>query len=283
MPFEFSQQLFDRIQPHVKERAPQLFTRFLPAGYRLTTLSSVAESSSDAVVEAKVLLGTIITLMDDLADHPRYRDDEMLARLYRIPAEIMYGLPVTEALSEFEVLVRALIAELFERVNQLGARAQVLLPFFCFELEQFFQANRYSALISELPYAANRYENRQIVSYDMGIVAAGVIDLMASPRVDLRELGLIRELLARAQVICRIMNVVSTAARERRERDVTGELVGLEAAAFLNAQNALREEVRDKLAQLKSQGDKIRSLRVDEYVQGLAQLADLHTAHEGII
>jgi len=251
----------------------------------MTTLSSVQSTLRESVLEAKVLLGTLITLMDDLADHPKYRDEELLARLYRIPAELLHELRPETAkdVSDFEHLVRTLFNELFAKILAFGERAEVFLPFFIFEIEQFFQANRYSALISELPYATNRFENRQIISYNMGIVAVGMLDLMVSPHFDLRELGLARELFIKTQLASRLMNVVMTADREQLEGDVTGELSGVSLENLPTAKADLSREIEQSLAQLQDLSEKISSFDGKDYVQSFRKLAELHRAHAGVL
>ena len=51
-------------------RNPRLFKEFLPIGYNLTTLDSVAKKNE--VIEIKIILGTLITLYDDFADRPTH-------------------------------------------------------------------------------------------------------------------------------------------------------------------------------------------------------------------
>src|SRR4051794_22798126 len=63
-------------------RSESLFRRFLPDGYRMTTIDSVDPAVFDTAILAKVHLGMLITLYDDLADHPRHRNAQLLSELY---------------------------------------------------------------------------------------------------------------------------------------------------------------------------------------------------------
>jgi hypothetical protein len=69
---------YEKIFSH---RDRRLFTDFLVNGYRHTTLNTVSTELFEEVVYAKVCLGMIITLYDDLADHPKYYNPKLLKPL----------------------------------------------------------------------------------------------------------------------------------------------------------------------------------------------------------
>src|SRR5689334_17025136 len=67
-----------------KNRPEVLFREFLPKGYRLTTLDSVRGDLVESVVFSKSHLGMMISLYDDLADHPQHRNPALLEALYQL-------------------------------------------------------------------------------------------------------------------------------------------------------------------------------------------------------
>ena len=201
-----------------------LFTKFLPTGYQLTTLSSVSDHLFDPVISTKIRIGTLITLYDDFADHPKMRDIELLRQLYKIPFS---GI---ESNSNHPAI--RLASDLWKRVIlsiQKFPNYKYLEQVFEFDVQQFYNANRYAELVSDNPYLANQRENRIYSPHNMGIIVAATIDLMASENLDFKELGRIRDFFHRAQDIARIMNVITTLDREVADNDVTGEI----AAALL--------------------------------------------------
>ena len=212
-----------RISPF---RNYRLFSEFLPKGYKLTTLSSVKHI--EEVIELKVILGTLITLYDDFADRPDRLNSKLLQLLYRVPFESVeihnafLSEEEKESLKFSQVLFKKLIFGLRQLPNY-----HKLIQIFNFDLKQFFLANQYGELLTQYPYLSNYLENRLYLHHNMGIVMAGVIDLMSLPTIDFSELGQLRSLFLLGQRASRISNVITTYEREEREGDITNELTAL--------------------------------------------------------
>lgn len=92
-----------------------------------------------------------------------------------------------------------------------------------FDIHQFYQSNRYAALISSEPRLASLNEFRILGPHNMGLVAAWTIDLMASGRVDRLQYGRCREVFLLGQRAGRILNVLVTYERELAEGDQTND------------------------------------------------------------
>ncbi len=269
-------------------RSDALFREFLPAGYRLTTLDSVRADRFSAVVLAKVHLGMLITLYDDFADHPRHLNPRLLSRLYGL--NLGCDQPMPGCLTAAEKRTFELARYLFDQLDRLLARVSFpphytqLLPVLRFDLEQFYTANRHAELMTRVPGIRNLTEARQLGPHNMGMVAAGTIDLMATDNFDCAELGRCREVFLLGQRLGRISNLVLTFDRERAEGDATNEIeIASQAGggSLASCRRALLQEFSEKLVQVRAA--KIGSFGVDSYAGGLLALHGLHRSFQGVI
>lgn len=262
-----------------------LFRHFLPTGYRKTTLSSVPDEHLESAIVAKVHVGMLITLYDDLADHPGQRNPRLLGELYRLNVGVRRRAPAGLRGGERRIfeLARHLFARLDDVLVELPGR-EWLLPALRFDIEQFYAANRHAELISALPAARNESESRVLAPHNMGMIAVGMIDLMTVAAPHRAELGLCREVLQMGQRVGRISNVVFTFERELAEGDVTNEIAIISEGRrvpIADARAALLKERDEELARIRRY--RLRDLCTDRYVDGLAQLHALHASLHGRI
>jgi hypothetical protein len=268
-------QNLDSIKKIAPFRNEKLFQDFLPRGYAMTTLSEV--ENAEKVIELKVLLGTLITLYDDFADRPDHFNPKLLALLYKVPFE---KVPVEEfLLSQFEKdslsISEKLFRELYLGMMELPHYNE-LIKLFQFDLKQFFLANEYCEILTEIPGLANRRENKLYLHHNMGIVMAGMIDLMSIKAFDIGELGKIRSLLLLGQRAGRISNIITTHEREFIEGDNTNELLISELT-----QNDFEREFDGLSKEMNS--IKIKSFDVIKYQEGIRNLHNLHVSFKGVI
>lgn len=266
-------------------RSEVLFKHFLPTGYRQTTLSSVAPNLFEAVIFAKIHLGMIITLYDDFADHPQYRNSHLLKHLYQLNIAVDKDVP--DALTDSEhrsfVLARNLFSGL-KNVLEMFPHYHTLLPALQFDIEQFYTCNRHSELMGVLPSVRNLTESRVLGPHNMGIVAAGTIDLMASPDFDIEELGICREVFLQGQRLGRTSNLIFTLQRELREGDSTNEiLISMQTrkADETKYQSVLMQEFAQHLEEIRAQD--LQSFNLSAYAGGFEKLHDLHKSLVGKI
>ncbi|MFS4461209.1 hypothetical protein [Bdellovibrio sp. HCB2-146] len=261
-------------------RPEVLFRHFLPTGYRATTLSSVAEDFQDLAILAKVHLGMIVTLYDDLADHPEHRNSELLKELYTLNVEEdrLAAVHLNEKEKVVFELGRYLFLELTALLREFP-HYRVLVAALRFDIEQFYSCNKYSELMSSFPAICNLEESRTLGSHNMGIVAAGTIDLMASSGLHLEELGKAREVLHLGQRLGRISNLVFTFNRELSEGDSTNEiLISKDPESY---RKKLLEEFSAKATEIRSHS--LHTFSTQSYAEGLEELHRLHAALEGRI
>lgn len=266
-------------------RSEVLFRHFLPTGYKQTTLNSVAKDLFSDVIHAKIHLGMIITLFDDFADHPKYRNSKLLSYLYQL--NIGSDRPAPSALKDDELksyeLARFLFLSLTE-VLKTFPHYNTLLPALRFDIEQFYSCNRHSELMGLIPSIRNLTESRVLGPHNMGIVAAGTIDLMASPDMDLTELGSLREIFHLGQRLGRTSNLIFTLQRELREGDSTNEiLISMQTRKSdqTKYQSQLLNEFTLHLQEIRSL--QTVSLNSDHYAEGFVKLHELHAKLVGKI
>ncbi|BBM86092.1 hypothetical protein [Candidatus Uabimicrobium amorphum] len=214
--------------PLFKDRNSTLFLRFLPIGYSYVTLSCVSSEYVEDLIVAKTKIGMWITLYDDLADNPKYRNFKLLEELYKIPhnSEYIEYEKLNEEERQIVELSLMLWDDIFTMISTLPYYEK-FKEFFAFDIQQFYVANRYSELVSEYPKMTNQTENRIYLSYNMGMVIVGMMDLMATWDGVFAELGTMRNILFQGQVLGRISNVLNTLERELKEEDFTNEVISL--------------------------------------------------------
>lgn len=275
-----TQAIIGRYRTVISHRSDDLFRLFLPRGYRLTTLNSVAPSLRDTVILAKIHLGMLITLYDDLADHPRLHNPRLLRELYKlnVDQDASAAALSSEEAKLFE-LARSLFQDFTALVESLPNHV-VLKDVLQFDIEQFYACNRFSSLVTQTPSIRNAQELKTLGPHNMGIIAAGTIDLMASPDFDLTELGSARLAFQLGQRLGRISNMLFTYQRELNEGDRTNEIFLTDASSESNRER-LAHEFLECLGLLRAQ--KLRSFSIDAYAEGLQGLHELHRNLEGVI
>ncbi len=266
-------------------RNERLFREFLPKGYRDTTISSVSKEVFNEVILSKLYLGMIITLYDDFADNPKYKNPTLLKEMYLL----LEGIETTSTnrTNNIYILAKYLLEGLFETVGKLpnGKTLKSLLEF---DLRQVFLANRYSELLNDIPGVANINESKHHGPYNMGMVAAGTIDLMGSSRLSKYKIGKSREIFLSAQRYGRICNVLTTFEREMEEGDLTNEIY-----IYLNNGDSTRPSLKNYKKKLIVEMDtniqhilsyfKEVDFNVSAYASGLKELFTLHRSLKGII
>lgn len=254
------------------QRNKRLFIEFLPKGYHLTTLDSVKDI--DHVVNLKILLGSIITLYDDFADNPKKLNSKLLARMYKIPFENIDHDEIKE-LSKNELMSFNLARDLFERLF-IGLSKlknyKSLLDLFLFDLKQFFLANEYCEHLTKNNNLSNNYEKKLYLHHNMGIVMAGMIDLMSLESLPMKDLGKSREIFLLAQRAGRISNMLVTSNREKEEGDITAESQSVES---------LVSELESLITVISQK--EVACFNCFKYARGIKNLHNLHQSLKGVI
>lgn len=264
-------------------RHKKLFTEFLPKGYHYTTLSSVDKNHFEDAQFAKLCLAMLITLYDDLADNPKLYNPKLLKELYKLNLNEIPDIP--KLYSESDVDHYDLARELFYQLENTVKKFPLhdhLLPLLIFDIKHVFFANQYSEAMTRFPEARNLTESKMLAPYNMGMVASGIIDLMASPAFNLAHTGSAREVFIIGQRLGRISNVLTTYEREVAEEDVTNELM-IGPSSLDKNKESLMNEFKTGLKEIRDHHSGIPGVDLNAYSNGLSDFFELHLSMKGII
>lgn len=251
----------------ISHRHPDLFFAFLRRGYDLVRVSHADPRHDETALGAKLALGSLITALDDLADDPRRTDERALDRAIAL---VVAPSRLAAPESPLESLVVSLRDELLQRARALPGYHR-FARLFAFDLGQVVHANSYQQLLTTMPSLGNAAEMRQYGPYNMGMIAAGMIDLMTVPGYDLARLGQDREAFFAGQRHGRISNMIHTQAREVLEGDVTSELLHPAVASSVAVLRAEQGGIRRRL-----EGAAGTSFDARAYAAGLLAFDRLH-------
>ena len=271
-------------------------------GVDLTTLSCVDANLRDESRVTKVLGVMFDVLLDDVADQSGHAD--YLRALLRIP----FGAPPPE-FSDLTPDQQA-YAETTQRVwDAISARARAFPRYaefselLRFDYRQLLNAMRYSHMINNDPELVNMVEHDLYLPHNMHMMVSGTLDLMCSSGFDRGELGALREALSYAQCMGRIGNLVTTWERELKERDFTSGVFAfalregiVTAREIIDGDpDKLRETIAghdcetfflnrwlDRRNRLAALAGSIRSVDINELVNGLERLLETHLGSRGL-
>ena len=281
---DFAQMLRETLAGYrqvIPYRSDLLFTEFLPRGYAMTTLSCVPDRLFHRVLYIKCVLGMFITLLDDFADNPELRNKELLDKLYRVPFDDEFI--SLENCTETERRICDLALSLRSKMKSSIRILPGFLTYydvFKFDFEQVMRANQYSELMTDFPQIINPAECIQFGPYNMGIVLAGMIDLMSCDEIS-DPLGLLRQAFITGQRYARLSNVMTTMARESDELDCTNEIIGLSGYHGSGIEPQLGR-AESEMSQLICELEQMctTQFEMSRYTSGLL---DLHALHRSLV
>lgn len=199
--------------------------RWVLRGLEITALTSVPEELQPKTTMIKVLGVMLDCLLDDIADVRQ--DDAMLAIAAQIPFSKEDEIPGEKQLDfgarQYLAFTRKVWREIQRRSEELP-RYKELEAIFRYDYDQLLNTMRYAVLVNRHPFLLNMVENELYQPHNMHMMISSTIDLMASPSFDVAEIGLLREVIWRAQRMGRIGNQVSTWEREIKDADYTSEV-----------------------------------------------------------
>jgi len=194
--------------------------KWVRQGVEVTALSCLDRGLFDFACDTKVLGVVLDVLLDDIAD--RGGDPELLEQLLAVPFDdtrltLKHVRPEDRAYAEFTI---DLWQEIKRRTKTLPLYSQYA-RLWRYDYLQLFNGMRYSHLINEDVALLNLAEHDLYSPHNMHIIVSSTVDLMSSPKFDRNELGLLRDAIWHAQLMCRIGNLVTTWERELPDGDYT--------------------------------------------------------------
>ncbi|WP_372366050.1 hypothetical protein [Candidatus Uabimicrobium sp. HlEnr_7] len=222
------------------------FFDIVPVGFNYTMLSCVSPQWAEELLLIKVKLKILFQTYYELADlsHNLQHSQKiiLLEELYKLP--LLDKHVDSKRLKGEEAEILNFCIDLWQEIINFLPKLpyyHVFKKFFFFDVQQFYIANRYWQLIRKYPEMSNKVENRSFLSHHMGIVIGGVLDFMGTTEECFDELGAMRNILYKAQIICRISRVLNTLQRSILHEDISNEVIAVAIENML-----LATEIRGK-------------------------------------
>ncbi len=264
-------------------------------------LSTVSYKYKKAVAETKFLTIMWISILDDIAD--KEGDISLLDKISKI-SQKKNGMVSGDSVAEKKILIftKKLWSEIIKSIKRFPKYKEFENIFF-YDANQLVNSMYYSILINENPELININEFEVYGSHKMGFFIYSDFELMASLKFDKNELGRLREVIWRAQLMGRIGNWATTWQREIKEDDFTS---GIWAYALTNKlilprdltsknYNILsllveKNKLEDKLFKrwqecynrILSLKKDFKSINVNDYLNGLEKIFRFHLMSKGL-
>jgi hypothetical protein len=259
------------------------------------SLSTIDKDLVDSVTDTKILLTMLFSILDDVSEF--YKDKKLLEELLLIICENSIKKTHNKKLLFFKKLW-----ETFKKDIDGYPRYNEFKEMFDYDFNQMIDSVRFCYLMNQKPEYINLLEMEIHSSYNMIVFLLNGIDLMASTSFDKKDLPHLRTIFWNAQQMARIGNWLSTWKREVKEQDVSS---GVIAYALSNnilsiddlknlGENDIIKRIensnmyeyftvswKQKFENIKKFKDKIKSVDINKYIQGLETLIKLHLASEG--
>ena len=260
---------------------------------QIITFSSVEEQLRESLLEVKTSVLIILdVLLNDVADNLKnqFLLDKLIETIIVKKNKTPSGLNQEEG--NYFLLVNKFWKHTLHRI-ECYPRYKELNEIFNHDVFQLLASNKHDYLIVKYKYFINETENWLYPPCTMGGMVCGTIDILCSPKFDIRELGAVREVMWEAQKMARIGNWVSTWEREIDEDDFTSEVFmyavnyGLLKVDDLERKNKVRiiEKIRNSrvekdvlsmweksYAKINKLGKKIKTVEVEKFLEGLEKL-----------
>ncbi|MFP9192413.1 hypothetical protein [Natronosalvus vescus] len=201
-------------------------------------LSCVEPDASQQVREVKFLASMYVVVLDDLAEAAK--DQRTFQEASKIPFDHLEPDIDDPAVDADRVAFAVAVWERVMATLESAPRGSTFEDVFLFDIAQTHTAIEYSALVNRHLELATVESITAYDSYNMMLFTYADIDLCFGPAFDRNEIGSLRRITRRAQMMARIGNWVTTWERELREGDYSSGVV----IAALEDGVVSREQVR---------------------------------------
>ena len=242
---------------------------------RKLTLPTVIPKYRKSVLTAKICSIILNVLVDDLAD--KRKNKKMLEEAINIcflPENYRDDfLQFDKKDRQYLNLIKKIWFFLNRNIKKYP-RYKKFKDIFLYDYQQFFAALRYSYLVNKNLDLINLTEYQIYLSNNMQGMIGSTIDLMASPKFDIKELRLLREIMWRAQRMGRIGNSLTTWKREILEEDFSSELFGYALVKNILTKEDLKRENKSQIVQ-KIEKSNIKNHFLKEWEKYYKEIKDL--------
>jgi hypothetical protein len=191
--------------------------------------------------DTKFLLMMFVILLDDPVD--KMRNKKLIVELLKIP----FGkdnINLT-SLSAKERQYLKFAIHIWNSIDKSIKKYPLYKEFkeiFLFDIMQILNSMNFAFLVNKNPYLINKTEYWAYFPCSMQVMAYRTLDLMCSPKFDIKKLGIIRTITWEMQNMIRIDNWISTWEREIQERDYTSGIIAYSIDSGLITVNELKNK-----------------------------------------
>lgn len=265
------------------------------------TLSTVDPEYIDSITDTKILFTMLFSLLDDTSEY--YKDEKLMENMLDI---ITYSPKVKNIEKNKKLIFLKKLWNHFQKEIKNLPRYEEFKDMIRYDINQIVNSVRFSYITNQKPEFMNLQEMEFYGSFNMIVYILNGIDLMASPNFDKKDLPHLRTVFWNAQQMARIGNWLSTWKREIKEEDVSSgvfayalsnNILSIDELKKLNSldekyiiekiENSGMLEYFEKnwiksYENIKNNKDKIKSVDINQYMNGLENLIKLHLASEGL-
>jgi len=203
----------------VRER-DRFFWKWLYRANQLIVFPETTKKYQKSLRKTKTLFNMFLALLDDVAD--RTRNKKLLKELLKVPFESDYIKisHLNQKEGNYLKFAKKLWARIYKTIKAYP-RHKDLKEIFEYDVAQMLNAMNYANLVNQDPYLINETEYWIYLSHNMQAIINLMMDLICSPKFNLKKIGLFREIAWESQKMARIGNWVSTWEREIIDKDFT--------------------------------------------------------------
>ncbi|QLG48258.2 terpene synthase family protein [Natrinema halophilum] len=271
-------------------------------------LSCVHEERTRPVRDAKLVATIFAVVADDVAE--QHADRATFDELTAIPFDHRRANPDRDDVDGDVVRFLTDVWERFSTLYDSGPRSKEFRELLQFDLQEVFQAIKYSYLANAYPGLVSERELWRYDVYNMLIFVYADIDLSNAPTFDSSELSVLRQVCDRTQRMARIGNWISTWKRELAEGDCSSgvvvyamenDIVSHETIQLIR-ENPTEAPIRSVVESIRHSNvvehflkcwrgeyeramqfeSEIQSVDIGAYLEGFEQILDYHISSEGL-
>jgi hypothetical protein len=262
--------------------------------------SNVPKEQLSSVANTRTIFTLFVSLFDDVADV--YKNERLLNEMLKFPFLEYINLSnlnnKEEQYLKFTMKVWNFILEKLKKYPKY----KELRKIYFYDLQQMLNSIYYSFCINKNLELINLREAETYGPFNMAFFLYSDIDLMASLNFDKKEFSLIREVVWYAQKMARIGNWLSTWEREINEDDYTSGVFAYAISKNIITPEELRSRNKEKIIRKVKTSDffeyflkkwetyylkiyelspKIKSININNYLEGLEKLLEFHLISKG--
>lgn len=207
---------------------------------------------------SKFLMMMFVILLDDVVD--KIQNKKLINKLLEIPfKKNNVGL---DYFSEKEKKYFEFSVKVWSSIFQSAKKYPLYKKFediFQFDILQIVNSMRFAFLVNKNQYLINEIEYWAYFPCSMQVMIYRTLDLMCSPKFNIKELRIIRRIAWESQNMMRIANWISTWEREIKEQDFTSGIFAYLIDFELITINDLKNNNLNKII------DKVKNNKVEDY------------------